>query len=182
MNNLIILNIRQQRKKLDNIKTSRLLLFVPRKDSGLQCLLLKKPWPNSKHRRSTRSIFVFDVWELLVTSSNRGVSISLGCSRRSGDPPVVYLISADLGGSQTFFALHLPRWKSEGHLAEAYFIGPRRLRPTSVNTCHVARLRSRPHFDQGLKPPPFTTGGGEITPVRASRRHEGPDRTFDKHP
>ena len=109
MNNLIILNIRQQRKKLDNIKTSRLLLFVPRKDSGLQCLLLKKPWPNSKHRRSTRSIFVFDVWELLVTSSNRGVSISLGCSRRSGDPPVVYLISADLGGSQTFFALHLPR-------------------------------------------------------------------------
>ena len=46
---------------------------------------------------------------LLVTCSNRGVSISLGCSRRSGDPPVVYLISADLGGSQTFFALHLPR-------------------------------------------------------------------------
>ena len=27
---------------------------------------------------------------LLVTSSNRGVSISLGCSRRSRDPPVVY--------------------------------------------------------------------------------------------
>ena len=32
---------------------------------------------------------------LLVTCSNRGVSISLGCSRRSGDPPVVYLISAN---------------------------------------------------------------------------------------
>ena len=37
------------------------------------------------------------------------VSPSVSGVPGDGDPPVVYLISADLGGSQTFFALHLPR-------------------------------------------------------------------------
>ena len=35
------------------------------------------------------------------------------------------------------------------------------------------------HTLTGLKPPSFTTGGGEITPVHASRRLEGPHETFD---
>jgi len=50
--------------------------------------------------------------------SSRGVSISLGRSRRSGDPPVVYLTSADLGGSQTFFAPP-STVRERGPLAEA---------------------------------------------------------------
>ena len=54
----------------------------------------------------TRLLWVNHHERPLVTEVSPSVSRG---SRRSGDPPVVYLISADLGGSQTFFALHRPR-------------------------------------------------------------------------
>ena len=54
---------------------------------------------------------------LLVTCSNRGVSISLGCSRRSGDPPVVLLNQCPA-----------PTWEA--------------LRPFSLSTVHGERAGS----------------------------------------